>query len=387
MTMVEDRPAVPVKPWRFSATAAEIAQDCMYAFSQKYELGILEVPGRPLQVGRLLSETIERYQAHCFEHKVPSDVTEIAAIARATYAEHGQGIGLDVLDEVLRVCEVYVEAFAVDLERIAGAEMWLPPRGIEPLRLAGREVVGKVDQLLFEDEGRLAIVVDQKSHWSVWSDDEARAKLQARLYPLLVMHSFPDVEEVEIRFQFVRWGVERVVRVSRAEAYLEQQNLEALSALMQKPGPRPATPGERCAYCGYVNRCPVFKDARANGVFIMPTNEEEARKVHETVLVLKSGLDQRRKVLNAFTKAHGTIETRGERAGHFESQSRRVLTARFREWAAANGVDADEWLVVPPRDLERLMKKRKSLEPITYLETSTRFSATKKAEGEEEVTA
>jgi hypothetical protein len=378
---------VPQKPWRFSATAAEMAADCMYAFSQRYELGTQEIPGRPLHVGRLLAMTVERYQLHCFEQRVPSDVTEILAIARKVYAEAGQGAGLDVLDEVLRVCEQYVESFNLDLDRLAGVEMWLPPAGIEPLLLAGREVVGKVDQLGFDDDGRLAIVTDQKSNWAVPSEHEIRQSMQSRLYPVLIFHSFPDVEEVEIRFEFIRWGQVRIVRFTRAEAELERQKLEALSAQMQKPGARPATPGERCAYCGYVSVCPVFKTARASGVFIVPTNEEEAHKVHETVLVLKAGLDQRRAALRAFTKEHGPIETGGERAGYFVSESRRVLAKKFREWAPANGIDPDEFLVVPPRELEQLMKKRKSLEPITWVETHTKFSATKKTDPEEESSA
>ncbi len=379
--------APPVRPWRFSATAAEMWTGCPYAFSCKYERGINEIPGRPLKVGRLLSETIEAYQVHCFEQRVPSDLTEIRAIAHQIFAEKGQGIALDVLDEVLRVCEQYVEAFNIDLDRIAGAEVWLPPLGMEPITFAGREVVGKVDQLLFDDEGRLAIVIDQKSHWAVWSDDETRSHLQTRLYPILIFACFPDVEEVEIRYQFVRWAMERVIRVTRAEAELERQKLIALAEQMQRPGARQATPGAQCSWCGYVSICPVFRAARQNGVFIVPTNEEEARKVHETVLVLKAALDQRRRVLNDFTKIHGSIETNGEHAGHFRSDSRRVLTKTFREWARDNGVDPDEWLVVPSRELQKLMKKRKSLEPITYVESTTRFSATKREDTSEETPA
>ncbi len=384
MTMEE---RAPVKPWRFSATAAEMAQDCMYAWSCKYELGIAEIPGRALQLGRLMAMTVERYQLHCFENGVASDVTEIEAIARAVYAEAGQGVGLDVLDDVLKVCQWYTQSYYLDLERLAGVEVWLPPTGTAPFLLAGREVVGKIDQLLFDDEGRLAIVVDQKTSWSVPSEEETRDSVQARLYPVMIFYCFDQVEEVEVRFEYIRWGVNRTVRFTRAEAELERQKLEALAQAMQKPGPRQATPGARCVYCGYVSRCPAFRSARQNGVFIVPTNEEEARKVHETVLVLKAALDQRRRALNDFTKVHGSIETNGEHAGHFRSDSRRVLTKTFREWARDNGVDPDEWLIVPPRELQKLMKKRKSLEPITYVESTTRFSATKREDTSEETPA
>lgn len=379
--MIEE-PRAPVKPWRFSATAAEMATDCMYAFSQKYELGIPEIPSRALHVGRLLSVTVERYQTHCYELGVPSDVSEIEAIARKVYAEQGQGIPLDVLDEVLRVCRWYVESYVLDLERLAGVEMWLPPTGADPMFLAGREVVGKVDQLLFEDEGRLAIVVDQKSHWAAWTDEDARKKLQSRLYPVLVMHSFPDVDEVEVVYQFIRWGIDRRIRVSRAEAFIERQNLEALAAQMQRPGPRPATPGARCSYCGYVSRCPVFKSARENGAFVMPTNADEARKVVETLIVLEAALAQRRAVLREYTNAHGSVAVNGVKVGYEKTTTPHVPTRQFRELAPQIGLDPDEWLSVSVTELRKLLKKKPSLEAITYEESSTKFG-TRRGEGEE----
>lgn len=384
---MNETPIPAVKPWRFSATAAEMWTSCPYAFSCKYERGVGEIAGRPLLVGRLLATTVERYQLHCFENRVPSDVVEIQAIARAAYAEQGQGIPLDVLDEVLRVCEYYVESFNLDLERIAGVEMWLPPTGVEPMRLAGRDVVGKVDQLLFDDEGRTAIVVDQKSNWAVWSEDEAREKLQSRLYPVLIFHSFPDVEEVEVRFQFIRWGIERSVHFTRAEAYLEKEKLEALSRQMQRPGPRVATPGAMCAYCAYVSSCPIFRAARQNGIFILPTNEAEAKKVVETMLVLDSGLKQRRAALRAYTAEHGPVNTNGIEFGHFRTDTRRVLTKRFMDWANENGVRPEEWLVVPATELKKLLKKKKSLEPITHVESDTDFKQRKHGHEAEEETA
>src|SRR6266545_4404271 len=228
----DDRRAPHVKPWRLSPTAAELWASCPQAFSFQRELGIEEVVSRPLRVGRLMALTVERYIAHCFEQKVATDVSEIEAIARQVFIDHGVkegALGLDALEEVIRICRNYVESAILDLERLAGVEMWLPPTGAEPLVLGGREVIGKVDQLLFDDEGRVAIVKDQKTNWRVWSLGETRDKMQAKFYPILVFHSFPEVEDVEVDFEFIRFpGTIRSVRYSRAEAELERQNIEAL---------------------------------------------------------------------------------------------------------------------------------------------------------------
>ena len=382
--MTDQMPAV--KPWRFSATAAETYSQCPLAWSYRYEMGMEGVPTRPLRIGRLMAMTVERYLTHCYEQQVETDVSAIDDIARKTFATEGAGLGLDALDEVLKVGSFFVQSYALDFERLVGVEVWLPPKGVEPVTFAGREVVGKVDALLMDDEGQRAIVQDQKTNWAIWSERETRSKLQARLYPILVLASFPDVQEVEVTFQFIRWGVERTVVWSRAEIEEERKNLEALSQLMQKPGARPATPGDRCSYCEYVSICPVFKTARTSGVFVIPTNDEEAEKVIETLLVLDAGVKQRKDALRAYTSGHGPIELNGIRVGHFTRETPVVDPHAFAAWCGED-IDPLDYLRLGSTELKRLVRKRKSLAELIRPEVETRFAVKRSTENEEEEVA
>jgi CRISPR/Cas system-associated exonuclease Cas4 (RecB family) len=383
----DDRRAPHVRPWRLSATAAELWSSCPQAFSYQRELGIEEVVSRPLRIGRLMALTVERYVAHCFEHKVATDVSEIEAIARQVFVDKGAkegALGLDALDEVIRICRNYAESCVLDLERTAGVEMELPPTGAEPLVIGGREVIGKVDRLLFDDDGRLAIVKDQKTNWRVWSHGETREKMQAKFYPILIFHSFPDVEDVEVEFEFIRFpGTTRPVRYTRAEAELERQNIEALALQMQKPGPRPATPGEHCAYCGYVQLCPKYRSARDTGVFAVPADAEEAKPIVQEVAVLEAGLERRKDALRALTSATGPISTNGVRVGFFESQTPRVDGRAFAEWADEHGVEKWDYLTVPATELKKLLRKRRSLEELIDYEHNTKFDIRRGGDSEE----
>lgn len=384
-TSIDDRRAPHVKAWGFSATAGELWNACPQAFAFKHELGIEEVASRPLRVGRLMAMTIERYLTHCFEHKVPTDITAIDEIARAVYAEEGVGLGLEALDEVLRICSYYVEQHTLDIEHLAGVEVWLPPHGAEDILIGGRRAYGKIDELYFDDEGRFAHVRDAKTNWSVWPERETRGKLQSRLYPILVVHCFPDVEEVRVTYDFVRWGVTREVVWTRGEIDQERLNLEAIVAQMQKPGKRPATPGEHCSICGYVSLCPVFKSARQNGVFLVPTNEAEAQRVVETTLVLESGLEQRRAALRAYTKEHGPIALNGVRVGYFSKEKQRVDAHAFAAWAEEHKADPLDYLELPARELTKLLKKRPKLRELVQTETETRFDSLRSDEPAEAV--
>lgn len=379
-----------VKQWELSATAAELWSDCPQAFSFQRELGIEEVASRPLRVGRLMAQTVEGYLTHCFELGVATDVTEIESIARRVFEKDGAGLGLDALEEVIRICSYYVQGAVLDLDRLAGVELWLPPDGVAPLVIGGRQVRGKVDQLLFDDEGRLAIVKDQKTNWHVWTEREAREAMQAKFYPILVFHSFPDVEEVQVEFEFVRFpGSIRPVRYSRAEAELERQNIEALTLQMQKPGKRPATPGAHCSFCGYVDLCPRFKSARDNQVFVVPRTTAEAQQLLGDVAVLEAGLERRRAALRSYTDTAGPVAANGVRFGQFRSRTPRVNPHRFMAWAQEHGVaDPLEYFEISPIELRRLARKRKSLEELFEYEEKFR-SDLRRGEGDEieEVTA
>jgi hypothetical protein len=373
----DDRRAPHVKPWRLSPSAAELWSSCPQAFSFQRELGIDEVVSRPLRVGRLMAMTVERYLTHCFEQKVATDVTAIEEIARAVFVEQGlkeEALGIDALEEVIRICGFYVQGNALDLDRLLGVEVWLPPTGVEPLVLAGREVIGKVDQLLIDEEGRVATVFDQKTNWAVWSESETRDKMQAKIYPLLVFHSFPEVEEVEAIFQFIRWpGIERSVRYTRAEAELERQNIEALVQQMQRPGLRPATPGSHCGRCGYVLRCPRFKSARETNVLPVPTTPEEATELAEVLVVLEAGKHRIAELLQGYTKEFGPVRAKDTETGYFTSEKPTIGAHAFVEWAKEHDVDPFDYLQVPTIELRRLMRKRKSLAELTDTEKTTRF--------------
>lgn len=378
--------SAPVKPWRFSATSGEMFSDCPYAWSQRYELGIPEPPTDPLRTGQLMASVIEKYLAHLVEGKIPTDVTALPEIAKRVWAEHGAGLPIRVLDEVLRICTNYAASHVLDFERLVGVEVWLPRKGDPDLVLAGKPVVGKVDELYLSADGREAWIRDAKTNWAVWSEKVAREKLQARVYPVLVSHAFPDVELVRVTFDFVRWGIERTVELSRGEIEEEVDKLSALIELMQRPGARPATPGARCAYCAYTARCPVFKSMKAELTTFTPASEQEARAIAAELTVLDAATKQRKEALKVWSDEHGAIELNGIEWGHHESQKPAIdirLLAAFLEEDGQEPLDSDA-IAVSTTGLRKLIRRKPELEQLVSWTGETRFDARKPGEEEAE---
>lgn len=371
----------PQKPWRLSASAMQVWSECPLAWSMKYELGVPEPGTDPLKTGQLMAYALEAYLKHLFEQKVPTDITALPEIARRQYEIHGAGLPITALDAVLRIAERYAQTHVLDLEHLYGVEVWLPLDG-QHVELAGREIVGKLDELYLDDEGTSAHVIDAKTNWYVWSEEEARATLQARVYPFLVTRAFPDVEEVEVTFDFVRWGVERSLHFTRADIEMEAANLESLARAMQRPGPRPANPGHRCGYCPYTEQCAAFKSAKANGTILAPTAESEAKKLGEDLAVLEAGLARRRAALREWAKGNGPVRVNGMSIGYFVTETPTLDVRLFAVWCEEQGVDPFDYLAIPTTELRKLLHRNPELEGLAGTEKSTRFD-TKRAGGEE----
>ena len=363
-----------MKPWRASPTSMELFQDCPFAFSMKYEVGASEPASDPLLLGQLLAMTIEAYLTHCAANKVRTDVTEIKSIARRVYAERGVGIPLTALDAALEIVERYAMSHAIDLDHLVGTEIWLP---VPPatVQLAGRDVLGRVDELYVSDDGTEATVVDAKSNYAIWTVDEARAKLQARVYPYLLFQSFPGLEQVTLVFDFIRWNIERTVVWNRAESMEEGKNLEALIVAMQRPGRRPAVPGARCSYCSFTAMCPTFKSMKADGTSFTPISLDDAVAVAAEITVLEPAIAQRRKALREWTNQRGPVPVHGLEYGYFEHQTPTIDPEKFAVWAKKNGKDPFEYLRIGTTDLRKLLKKHPGLEDLIEYETETKFDA------------
>ncbi|MGH2715548.1 MAG: PD-(D/E)XK nuclease family protein, partial [Thermoleophilaceae bacterium] len=316
----------------------------------------------------------------------PTDILELPTIAKEVWASQGAGLPIRVLDEVLRICTNYAGSHILDFENLIGVEVWLPRRGEDAdLVLAGRRVVGKVDELYLLEQGRLARIRDAKTNWYVWGEQEAREKLQARVYPVLVAHAFPDVEEVEVTFDFVRHGIDRTVRLSRGEIEEEVEKLAALIQQMQRSGPRPATPGARCAYCAYTARCPVFTALRRDLTTFTPSSGEEARKIAAELTVLEATTKQRKDALRIWTDEQGPIELKGLIWGHHAHQTPAIdirVLAAFLEEGGQDPLDSPA-LAVSTTELRKLLRKNPDLEQLLSWKGSTYFGP-RKPGGDEE---
>lgn len=194
-----------------------------------------------------------------------------------------------------------------------------------------RRVTGQLDAL-FLPEPDHAVVLDWKDTWALPPVKELSqgGYFQQRVYGLLVLDRYPQLQRVTLREHYVRHDPGDGIGIGNTrEAHVEREHLpdirEEIAALVERfdraveygnwpPQKDEETgkteelvlwtpsPGKHCSYCPRPASCPIFPDARVQGAITTP---EMAEQWAAEALVAKAAADQRMKALKAWGDVRG----------------------------------------------------------------------------------
>ena len=170
--------------------------------------------------------------------------------------------------------------------------------------------------------------VDYKTGWKKHTDEGVRESFQFQLHALLLMHTYPQVEEVRVRVWVTRHGyMTRRVAFTRGDLpTIEARVLSALAAWNanrnQDPADVEAWPvREKCALCDAVNYCTAC-DRDISDFALDPC------AAVDTMAALEAKLGGLVKLARAYVKQHGEIVTpNGNAFGFDKPKKSRAPTA------------------------------------------------------------
>lgn len=229
---------------------------------KSYETQVIESRTMPSGLqsarGTEIHKVMSLYVRHCWQRKVPADWEAFDRIAL--------GVGV----EAAEILDGMRDSYLVDFEHVYDTE----------LKLAWASYEGTLDVLLFPTPGK-AEIKDYKSHPRPFDCEKT---FQAKFYPLLVFLAFPEVEEVEFEYVFVRYShCTRSVTYTRSDVPKLRQIAESARKRQREiheryllDEPNPAYPGRHCQYCPLLQSltaCPISEfNPQAQ-----PSLEERAR--------------------------------------------------------------------------------------------------------------
>jgi len=203
-----------------------------------------------------------------------------------------------------------------EAERLLGLALKLNP--VSPARLIGCEeemaaeagdgvwIYGILDAL--EGSGTEAVITDWKTGYRPYTREEAEKDLQSRIYAWLVCQEYGHVEEVHVRYVFVRNGAVAAASFTRKEALeggekVREIILRADRRIREGRMIYPPSPGAHCAACGYVLHCPAGRDG---------WEPRDAREAARMLLALEARTQALKELLRKYVEERGPLAEEGK---------------------------------------------------------------------------
>ena len=200
--------------------------------------------------GRVLSvdEVIQCYE-DCWEKNWHDEVR----IVKAEFtAEDYKNVGRKAVEDYYNQYYPFDDSRTVGLERHVTAN--LDPDGHYKMR-------GFIDRLARRDDGTIEIH-DYKTNSRLPTQQDADEDRQLALYQLCIQNAWPDAENVELIWHYLRFGKEMVS--TRSPEQIEQVRQGCISLIDEIEGRGkdvdnfPTQPSALCNWCDYRELCPAM---------------------------------------------------------------------------------------------------------------------------------
>jgi len=350
-----------------SPTRARSYEECPWKFRETYVRKVPTLPNDLLDQGSLIHELLELMIQHLVQTKQTTAVHDISAIWDRFVAQREQAVPERMYAEAKRIVERFAGQFRLDLDRVwkAEAELAVNANGeacgwTDPDAL----VRGRGDLVLVD--GPLGWVDDWKSGRVTKSSDALAEDLQARTYGMLLFRANPALQQVTVRFQYIRWGytASTIFRKEDIEAtwkrWLEiSARIEAALARLDDEQLWAPTPGSHCTGCPVVTRCPLGM-VTANEQFGLPTSAEQAEELAKRTLVLDAARKAINDNLKQWVEAAGPILAAGYSFDFQHDSSYDYDVYAIKGLADRHFIDPLRFLKVDSAALKRIGKKEKA---------------------------
>lgn len=325
---------------RISYSKGKQHQGCPRSYKLERIDEIKQVPSELCVVGGGFHQVSEVYAKHLVNTGQQSDLSAVGQMLQKglagnwpgsdeipnTYTGdpkdwHGpEAVPAQYRGAVAEVAAPWLENFFLeDPKKVIGAEHWIE------VDLGDLVFAGKLDLLIID--GLVAIVRDYKSGWHISSQSALNTDLQGKLYAWAVFMNYPKLEEVQVVWEFPRYGAERTVAFKPEDVKGGEDQVRAMNLEIQKATDEdcwPATPGAGCDWCGSTGDCPALELAQKLDPSAIPdviTSAEQAKREVEQIILGSAVIAARKKTLRIWCATHGHVILPGLAYGHHVSPS------------------------------------------------------------------
>jgi len=188
----------------------------------------------------------------------------------------------------------------------------------------------RLDMVYFENNKLW--IQDYKTNWRIMSQSEVENDDQLKIYAYAVSQKYPDITDIVLMLDFVRFDFQRIVEINVADARGVKKMLEKSIEKIESEADFIPEPGQYCDWCTFTSICPTFQrnsdEESVNIELNRPdpiTSREQAKELAEKRKHLLIAADQLTEKLKRWAEVNGDIPLSHENLG-FHPKSRTSVT-------------------------------------------------------------
>lgn len=316
------------------------------------------------KLGIVIHNVLEEYGKFCVENKVDTDYAKFDEIKH----KHLFELQEFQIQEALMILEniknnfnwsSYNEFEIIDLEKRYAINSKLEITDDEQPYLSGGIDLVYID-------GDTAYIVDYKTVRAIYTKQYMKDSLQRRIYALLIMKKYPQVQTTRFAFNFVRYGFQSdYFDLHRDELEtlepLIVAEIEALGSLLSEEKPPEPSAGDHCVLCEARANCPAYKNAFVEVEQIY--SEDDAKRLYGAYKLASLRVKNMEKILKLWIESNQNIRLKYEEYGpkdydKIEYEDTLRLVAILKEAGVSEGAIYDE-LNMSNTKVKKLIKKFK----------------------------
>lgn len=266
--------------------------------------------------GTVIHDILEDYGKHCIANNLETDYSEFDQIK---------------YKHLVKLEETQVTDAKNVLEIIKNNTNWAHYLQFSSIEIENRFAInsdfeftedeapylsGGIDLMYIDDD--TAYIEDYKTVRAIYTKSFMRDSLQRKIYALLVMKKYPQINNTAFRFNFVRYGYQSeyfyITREEMPELEIqikeEVENLNQLLSLNERPDP---SAGDHCILCENRANCSAYKNAF--DVDEQINNEEDAIKLYQHFKLAKMKVKNMENALKLWIDTNNPIRLKYEEYG------------------------------------------------------------------------
>lgn len=367
------------KPFPVSLSRVE-AFDCQYHFHRHYILGEQVQDNDALRGGRFAHAVVEKYNSILLESKTDSDFDLFMQILNQEWAS---GYLRESRYEEMRDMLIgFAERHVLDPDATLGAEVQIALNW--DLQETGWDandawLRSKLD--LVQVFGKKAKITDYKTAFHAPSETELKKNLQGKIYAWALHILNPYLEEFQILYDYIRFGIKRSVEFTLDDIRPVEDRLRDFSQRVAAKIADPeaewlATVCDRCYICSL--ECPLTD--REVGALNTP---EKAVEAGMQVQALERKVKRLKEDLKCYIKAREElIEIPTGTYGFNKTESMSVDVNQLVDYCLEKGVDVSLLLGFDKKKFEKLEEDevKGEVREMATFKSGTRFGFKKKSE-------